>query len=190
MLTNDILRSKFQSGHAFDAYVATGTPDQQAKWRDFHARVAITAPQRTLLEGFTRQVNILIVSGTWCGDCVQQVPMFDHIERANPAKIALRIVDRDKNPDLAEPLKICSGLRVPTVIYLNEDFDFCAMMGDRSLSRYRAMAAAKLGASCPLPGAPVPPDEIAATLQDWVNETERVQLMLRLSPKLRERHAD
>lgn len=190
MLTNTILQSKFQSGHAFDAYVATGTPDQQTKWRDFHARVKLTDPQRSLVAGFTRQVNILIVSGTWCGDCVQQVPMFDHIANANPGRIALRIVDRDKNLDLAEPLKICSGLRVPTVLMLNEDFDFCSVMGDRSLARYRAIASAKLGASCPLPGAPVPPDEIAATLQDWLNELERVQLMLRLSPKLRERYGD
>jgi thiol-disulfide isomerase/thioredoxin len=190
MLTNDLLQAKFQSGHRYAAYVATGTPDQQTKWRAFHERVHLTEAQRSLIAGFTRQVNILIVSGTWCGDCVQQVPMFDHVERTNAGKIALRVIDRDQNPDLAEPLKICSGLRVPTVLFLNEDFDFCAMMGDRSLSRYRAMAAAKLGASCPLPGAPVPPDEIAATLQDWVNELERVQLMLRLSPKLRERYGD
>lgn len=190
MLTNNLLRTKFHGGHRYDAYVATGKPDQQAKWRDFHGRVVLTEHQRGLIAGFTRQVNILIVSGTWCGDCVQQVPMFDHIERASSGMIALRIVDRDQNPDLAEPLKICSGLRVPTVLFLNEDFDFCGMMGDRSLSRYRAMAAAKLGASCPLPGAPVPVDEIAATLQDWVNEIERVQLMVRLSPKLRERHGD
>ena len=133
MLTNDLLRSKFQSGLAFDAYVATGTPDQQSKWRDFHARVKLTDPQRSLIAGFTRQVNILIISGTWCGDCVQQVPMFDHIERANPGKVALRVVDRDKNLDLAEPLTICSGLRVPTVLMLNEDFDFCSVMGDRRL---------------------------------------------------------
>lgn len=190
MLDHAILRTKFESGLPYDAYVATGTPDQRQKWRDFHARVSLTDAQRSLLAGFTRQVNILIVSGTWCGDCVQQVPMFDHVTRANPARIALRVIDRDQNPDLAEPIKICSGLRVPTVIFMNEDFDFCSLMGDRSLSRYRAMAAAKLGASCPLPGAPVPPDEIAATLQDWINELERVQLMLRLSPKLRERYQD
>lgn len=190
MVTNELLKAKFQSGHRYAAYLETGTPDQQSKWRDLHARVRLTDAQRSLLSGFTRQVNILIVSGTWCGDCVQQVPMFDHIERANPGKIALRVIDRDKNLDLAEPIAICSGLRVPTVLFLNEDFDFCSLMGDRSLSRYRAMAAAKLGASCPLPGAPVPPDEIASTLQDWINELERVQLMLRLSPKLRERYGD
>ena len=29
-----------------------------------------------------------------------------------------------------------------------------------------------------------------ATLQDWVDEFERAQLLVRLSPKLRQRHAD
>jgi hypothetical protein len=37
---------------------------------------------------------------------------------------------------------------------------------------------------------PPPPDELAATLQDWINELERVQLMLRLSPRLRQKHND
>jgi hypothetical protein len=139
-----------------------------------------------------------VISGTWCGDCVQQCPMFDHIARAHPAPashsdapgIDLRFLDRDKNPDLAGPLKICGGVRVPTVVFLNEEFDFIAILGDRTLARYRALAAKYLGPSCPLPGAPVPPDEVAATLQDWVDEFERVALLLRLSPKLRAKHAD
>ena len=94
------------------------------------------------------------------------------------------------NAELVEQLKICSGHRVPVMLFLNEDFDFLSLAGDRTLSRYRALAARKLGPSCPLPGAPVPPDEIAATLQDWINEFERVHLMVRLSAKLRERHND
>ena len=73
---------------------------------------------------------------------------------------------------------------------MNEDFEFVAIFGDKSLSRLRAQAAKALGASCPLPGADVPHDEIAATLADWLAEIERVHLLLRLSPKLRERYED
>jgi len=62
--------------------------------------------------------------------------------------------------------------------------------GDRTLSRYRALAQRQLGPSCPLPGAPVPDDEIAATFQDWMDEIERVQLLCRLSTKLRTKHGD
>ncbi|MBZ0171555.1 MAG: hypothetical protein K8E66_04175, partial [Phycisphaerales bacterium] len=76
------------------------------------------------------------------------------------------------------------------VLFLNEDFDFLSLYGDRSLSRYRALAARQLGASCPLPGAPVDGAEARATCQDWLNELERVHLLCRLSPKLRARHGD
>ena len=62
--------------------------------------------------------------------------------------------------------------------------------GDRSLTRYRAAAARNLGPSCPLPGAPLPQDELEGTLQDWVDEFERVHLLLRLSARLRQKHQD
>lgn len=85
---------------------------------------------------------------------------------------------------------LCGGLRVPVVLILNEDFDVLSVEGDRSLARYRALAARQLGPACPLPGAPVPDDEVAATRQDWVDAFERAHLMARLSTKLRQRYAD
>jgi hypothetical protein len=48
----------------------------------------------------------------------------------------------------------------------------------------------QLGAACPIGIAPPDADEVAATLQDWLNEFERIQLMLRLSPRLRRKHDD
>lgn len=76
------------------------------------------------------------------------------------------------------------------MIFLAEDDEFVSIYGDRTLSRYRALAARQLGPACPLPGAPIPDDEIAATLQDWLNEFERVQLLLRLSGRLRQKYGD
>jgi thiol-disulfide isomerase/thioredoxin len=189
MLTADLLRATFDAALPYDAYVRTGTPDQQAHWARFHERVRLTDAQRKLLTSFTRRLHILVSSGVWCGDCVQQCPMLDHIARATD-RIHLRFVDRDQHADLAERVRICSGLRVPVVILANEDFDFVALAGDRTLARYRALAARQLGPACPLPGAPVPDDEIAATLADWVNEVERAHLLCRLSTKLRHRHND
>lgn len=184
------LRAEFEGGHRYDAYVSSGKPEEQKRWAEFHAKVVLTSAQRGLIAGFTRQVNALVVSGTWCGDCVQQIPFVDHIERANPGRVAVRYVDRDQRAELSRRLMIAGGLRVPVMVLMNEDFDFLALVGDRTLARYRSMAARNLGAACPLPGAPVPADEIAATLQDWVDEFERAQLICRLSTKLRQRHGD
>jgi len=87
-------------------------------------------------------------------------------------------------------LRINGGVRVPVVLLLAEDFELASIAGDRTLSRYRALARRQLGDACTLPGAPVAEDELAATLADWLAEIERVQWMLRLSGRLRERHGD
>jgi thiol-disulfide isomerase/thioredoxin len=170
--------------------VASGSEGHRRAWADFRAGVALTDGHRELLGGFTRRLNVVVSSGTWCGDCVQQVPMVDAIAGAVGGLIEARYIDRDEHEELAERVMLCGGLRVPVVLILNEDFDLLSLEGDRSLSRYRAMAARQLGPSCPLPGAPVPAEEVAATLQDWVDAFERAHLMARLSTKLRQRHGD
>lgn len=189
MIDPAFLRSKFEQASGYDPYVATGTPAQQQAWAAFRDRADLTPAQRSLVAGFTRPIHALVVSGVWCGDCVQQVPFVDAIDRAATALTA-RYLDRDQHADLSERLMLCGGLRVPVVLILNEDFDVLAVEGDRSLARYRALAARQLGASCPLPGAPVPDDEVAATRQDWVDAFERAHLMARLSTKLRARYGD
>lgn len=190
MLTPDFLRSKFSAGLTYGAYVATGSPAQQEQWRQADALVHLNESQTALAAGFTRRQNVLVLSGIWCGDCSAQCPMLARLAAANPGAIGLSFLDRDQNLDLAEPLKICGGLRVPTAVFMNEEFEFVSLLGDRTLARYRAVSARKLGASCPLPGAPEPADALGATLQDWLDEFERVHLLLRLSPKLRARYGD
>ncbi len=190
MLIPKYLRTKSDAGLSYTEYLATATPQQLDNWQAFEKQVALRDEQRALLASFTRPMPVLCTSGTWCGDCVAQVPMLAAIEAANPGIISLRVLDRDEHADLSEQVMICGGQRVPTVIFLNELFEFVGLYGDRTLARYRAIAAKQLGGACPLPGAPIPADEIAATLQDWVDEFERVQLMLRVSPKLRQLHSD
>jgi thiol-disulfide isomerase/thioredoxin len=190
MLDPGFLRGWWERALGYDAYVATGSAAHQPKWRDMEGRVRLTDEQRRLIAGFGREVNVLATSGTWCGDCVAQCPMFRAMEQANPERVRYRLVDRDVASELAERVMICGGRRVPVFIFMNEEFDFLGLAGDRSLTRYRAIAARQLGPSCPVPGAPIPADELAGTVQDWVDELERVQLVCRLSPKLREKHGD
>lgn len=190
MLTPDFLGAKFGAALPYPAYVATGSPEHQEQWRKVQAALELTGDQRRLISAFSRRINVLVLSGTWCGDCSAQCPMLARIAEAAPGVIDLRFLDRDQNLDLAEAVKICGGLRVPTALFLNEDFDFVSLLGDRTLARYRAAAARKLGPSCPLPGAPESADAVAATVQDWASEFERVHLLLRLSPKLRAKHGD
>ncbi|MEC9157908.1 MAG: thioredoxin family protein [Planctomycetota bacterium] len=189
-MTNDpeFLRRKHEAGDDYETYLEDD-PGRAASWAEIHEQVALDPAQAALVGGFTRTMNVLCLSGIWCGDCVAQGPMFARIADASDL-IRLSWLDRDEHRDLAEAFAINAGLRVPTVIFCSEDFELVGYLGDRTLSRYRALAARQTGASCQLPGAEQPEDELRATLQDWINEFERVQLLLRLSPRLRQRHGD
>lgn len=190
MLDASFLKTKHDAALPYAAYVATGKPDQQENWTRIYDQAALRPAQRRLVESFTRTMHVLVTSGMWCGDCVQQCPLLARIAEANPEKIDLRFLDRDEHKDLSERIMINAGLRVPTALFLAEDYEFVSILGDRTLTRYRAIAARQLGDACPMPGAPVPQAELEATTQDWVEEFERVHLLLRLSPRLRELHGD
>ena len=189
-MTAEYLGQKFSAALSYEKYLSTGTDEQQRRWRQVYDACRLTDDQRRLISSFTRHMKILIVSGIWCGDCVQQCPLIERIAQANPQKIDLRLLDRDIHADLRDQVKLNAGLRVPVVLFLAEDFEFCALAGDRTLRRYRAIARRQLGPACPVAIAPPDPDEMAATVQDWLDEIERVQLMLRLSPRLRQKYGD
>lgn len=184
------LADKFAAALGYEEYVQTGTDEQRCRWNQVYDAARLNAAQADLVAGFTRQMNVLIVSGIWCGDCVQQCPLIARIAQANPVKVALRILDRDQHRDLIDAFRINGGDRVPVVLFMAEDFEFCGAYGDRTIARYRAIAQRQLGPACPTgivaPGA----DELAATLADWLTEIERIQWMLRLSPRLRQIHGD
>jgi thiol-disulfide isomerase/thioredoxin len=182
--------AKFPAGLAYDAFLARhGSDEHRRRWADFHARVQLTPPQIELLSSFRREIKVLCLAGAWCGDCVNQCPIFDHFARASE-RIVIRYFDRDAHPDLADELKICGGARVPVVVFLSEDGFEVQRYGDRTLSKYRKLAADQFGPSCPT--GLVPPEEelIAAVTQDWLDIVERVQLILRTSARLRQKHGD
>ena len=185
-----MLSAKFAAALDYGGYVHSGTDEQDRRWRQAYDAASLTAAQARLVQGFVRRMHVLVVSGIWCGDCVQQVPLLQRIAEANADRVVLRVIDRDQHKDLSAQLRINGGDRVPVALFLSEDFEWCGTYGERTLSRYRAIAQRQLGAACETGLVPPPADEVAATLQDWLDEVERVQLMLRLSPRLRQRHAD
>lgn len=184
------LKSKHEAALTYEQYLAGGTPQQKQRWGELYEKVRLTDAQRRLLGGFVRPMKVIAVSGIWCGDCVRQGPMFQKIAEAGGGKIDLRWVDRDEHMDLQQRVRMNAGNRVPMVVFCAEDYELVGWYGDKPLARYRVQAAQQLGAHCPLPGAPVPQDELEAELSNWVDEFERVHLILRLSARLRQKHGD
>lgn len=187
-LTTEQLQEWHGRALSYDDYLAS-TPEKAIPWRENDAKCGLSTSQQSLLNSFIREMKVLVLSGVWCGDCSSQGPMLAAIAKASP-KIDLRWLDKDVGIELSDHLKINAGNRVPTVLFMAEDYEPVSVLGDRTLARYRAIAARQLGASCDIPGIQIPRDEFNDTLQEWLNEFERVQLLLRLSARLRQKHGD
>jgi hypothetical protein len=191
-LRGDVMNlfDKFRQGLAVADFLARHATDvQKERWHGVHDQVALTPGQRQLLASFTRQMNVLCLAGAWCGDCINQCPIFDQFATAAPA-VTLRYLDRDEHADVQQVLQINGGNRVPVVVFFSEDGFEVARYGERALSKYRQMMRDQAGPSCttaiPASGDPL----LVQVVQDWLNEFERVQWLLRLSPRLRQIHRD
>lgn len=165
------------------------TPSHRERWNAMHARFTLTDEQSALLKSFTRRMPVVCLTGAWCGDCINQCPVFDHFANASSV-IDLRFLDRDARPEIREALMINGGQRVPVVVFLSEDWDEVFRYGERTLSIYRKMAAEKLGPACPTGLVPPPDELLACTTAEWLGEFERAHLLLRLSGRLRTKHED
>jgi hypothetical protein len=193
LMTANILKDAFDRGMTYVQFVASGESEgHRPQWDERYARLQLAPAQRALVESFMREMNILTCTGTWCGDCALQGASFARIAEANP-RIHLRFIPRaDEFAELIVTNKINAGFRVPVTWFMAEDFEPVSRFGDRTLSRYRSMARKALGDP---PGksnvwSPPPADPVREVMQEVLNECERVQLLLRLSARLRQRHGD
>ena len=181
---------KFDDGLRYSPFLEKyGSQQHRQRWAAVHSQVSLTDAQGELLAGFVREMKVMVLAGAWCGDCVNQCPIFDHFSAANN-RIHVRFFDRDDHPDLGEQLSTCGAHRVPSVLFLSEDDHVCGRYGDRTLAKYREMAVKQLGPSCPTGIGGEDQSMLDAVTTEWLNEFERIQLMLRLSGRLRSLHGD
>jgi len=188
----ELLRLKLDQGLSYGDFVALGRPEgHDGQWHQRYGQLELLQPQRDLVASFTREMNILCLTGTWCGDCALQGSAIARISEANPEKLKLRFILRsDEHADLIVKSQINAGFRVPVTWFLSEDDQLVSCFGDRTLSRYRSMARKALPPEATATMGPPSENPVREVLQEVLDEFERVQLLLRLSARLREKYGD
>jgi thiol-disulfide isomerase/thioredoxin len=184
------LFEKFNQGLAIKDFLARhGSEHDRARWKATYDDATLTSDHLDLLRQFQRSMKVLVLAGAWCGDCVRQCPVFTRFAEAAPV-LDIRYLDRDVHADVQRELQINGGNRVPVVVFFSEDGFEVARYGERTLSTYQDMIEKQMGVVCSS-GLARPDDPLLRRVaQDWLNEFERVQWLLRLSPRLRQKHGD
>ena len=184
------LFDKFASGLPLPEFLAKyGSDADRGKWKRASEQTRLTDAQKQLLGKFTRRTNVLVLAGAWCGDCASQCPIFEAFAAAAPV-IVTHYIDRDEHADAQEVLRINGGNRVPVAVFFSQDGHEIARYGERTLARYRQLVAQLTGEGCATGFVKASDPTQQAVVQDWLNEFERVQWILRLSPRLRRLHGD
>jgi thiol-disulfide isomerase/thioredoxin len=166
-----------------------GTAAHRTRWKETFDSIRLTDAQANLLRAFKREMNVLVLAGAWCGDCSGQCPIFDRFAEAAPV-IKVRYLDNADDADVQQELSINGGKRVPVAVFFSEDGYEVLRYGERPLSKYRQMIRDATGVSFATTlGASTDP-LLTQVVQDWLDEFERVQWLLRLSARLRQKHAD
>ena len=187
---SDLFQRVFRDAVSYRDYLLTGNDRERAAWARAEARLpALPDDAGTRLDPAGRIVNVLCLSGIWCGDCVRSVPIVARLAEVAGPSVDFRLVDRDAIPELRDELRVLGAMRVPMVVFLTEDFHEIGRWGDRPLTVYRDKAVTELGAACPLPGS-ADGGALAAETDEWLDVFERMILMARLAPPLRARHGD
>ncbi|MCW3988867.1 MAG: thioredoxin family protein [Candidatus Bathyarchaeota archaeon] len=186
---SEFWRAHFDKASEYEAYIEGSEQEHIQRWRDSEKRIpALSEEQLKRLQGYDRELNVLVYSGIWCGDCARQGPLLKKLAEACGEKVKIKFIERDASPELMEELRIVGATRVPILVFLSEDFWEMARFGERTLSVYRAKAAREIGRE--FDGGILSPKAREKELSDWAEIFERVLIMLRLSPPLRRRHGD
>lgn len=181
-----ISHAAFQAGLPYADFLAThGQPTDRVRWDQCRGQVELTDAQKLLLKLFVRRTDVLFLAGAWCGDCAFHCPILEQFAEAAPV-LQIRYADRDVHADLQKELQINGGNRVPVAVFFSEDGFELTRYGEKTLSEYRRSARSIL------PEGMLPPagDRVADAVVEWLAVVERVQWMLRLSPRLRRLHGD
>ena len=176
------LFDSFAAALPLPAFLDTyGSASDKSRWAAAHAAITLSDAQKQLLGRFARETNVLVLAGAWCGDCVSQCPAFDRFAEVAPV-LKVRYLDRDEHADVQQVLQVNGGNRVPVAVFFSED--------GFEVARYRQLAAQLGGEACAT-GLVSKTDPVGVqVVQEWLDEFERVQWILRLSPRLRRKHGD
>ena len=135
--------AKFDQGLTYNDFLARyANEGQKERWRQVHAQVALTPAQRQLLAVFRRQMNVLCLAGAWCGDCINQCPIYEHFAAAAPV-IRVRYLDRDEHADVQQELQINAGKRVPVHVKIHTGMSRYGVRWDEALSLIELICAEK-----------------------------------------------
>jgi hypothetical protein len=115
------LHDRFDAAPTFDRFVAAAQANKQlwtATYKLSRVPESFVERVRTLPE----RLHLLVLNEDWCGDAVNTLPVIAKLASLVPAKVDLRVLGRDANPDLMDAHLTGTSRSIPVVIVLDDSY--------------------------------------------------------------------
>jgi len=122
-------RKLWDEGFTFDAFVAACKAEHCGLWQGIYnlARIPGWAPA-AVPAGETRR--LLVIAEDWCGDASNTVPIVAKLAD-QISGLELRVIMRDKNPEVMDRYLTNGSRSIPIVIALDQSFQEIGHWGPR-----------------------------------------------------------
>lgn len=124
------MRDRFYAGWTFDAMIAAAQTNVEL-WKSIRARATVDDEAVHRVQSLDCAWHLLVLSEDWCSDSVSTVPVVDELA-SRVRNLDLRILPRDRNPDLMNTHLSDGSLRaIPIVVLYDGDFAEVGWWGPR-----------------------------------------------------------
>jgi len=116
------LKSLFESGSDFNVFLEKAEAKDREKFEVFYKNTVFSEKILERLSTLKKKIKVLVFSEPWCPDCVVSLPVLAKMAELNNL-IEFAILPREGHEDFLERYKYDGKPRVPTFIFMNEDFE-------------------------------------------------------------------
>ena len=137
------LRERYERAATFEQYIEQAEKNHDL-WRALADRARVPEEIAARVRALPGRRHLLVLSEDWCGDAVNTVPVIARLA-ASATNLDLRILARDRNPDLRDAHLTNGSRSIPVVMVLDEQFTECGWWGPRPAPLQRWVLETGLG---------------------------------------------
>jgi hypothetical protein len=120
---------RFEKGKTYEQFLSDENP--HASLYEHHYKKAVISKDDENMVGMFKNLRILILTESWCGDSIAILPVVKKLFEGNE-HTSIRIFERDKNPDIMNRYLTNGTRSIPIVIFYNDSFREIGHWGPRA----------------------------------------------------------
>lgn len=117
--------------HNFDLNIKEYINLNQHRMSRLEKAYAVNEALAQQVKGVTHKTYWLVLAEHWCGDAAQTLPAFHKVAEISNGMIEMKLVYRDKNPELMDAYLTGESRSIPKLIQLDAHYNVTGIWGPR-----------------------------------------------------------